>query len=66
MAELSINHQSRILALKSECNNFKAETMRKIDDLTNEIAANNGFREASKLSCIAGRLELFINELNEF
>ena len=40
------------------------ETSRKIDDLCN--GKNFGFREASQLSHIADRLDLFLNELADF
>lgn len=43
---------------------FHEETSRKIDDLCND--KNFGFREASQLSHIADRLDLFLNELADF
>lgn len=57
-------HQQKVLNLKRDAAEFHEEISREIDDLCND--PEFGFREASKLSHIADRLDLFIKELNEF
>ena len=63
---MTTEQQTKVLKLKKECNTFYEQINSKIDDICNEMGRNGGFREASHLSHIADRLDLFIRELNEF
>ena len=49
-------------AIKAECASFNEKISQRLDDLSN----NTEFDEASEISLIGDRLELFINRLNEF
>lgn len=53
----------KVAELKSECIEFHEKISYKIDDLCN---FGLGFRESSRLSHIADRLDLFIKELKDF
>lgn len=63
---MTTEQQTKVIKLKEDCNTFYEQINGKIDDICNEIGINGGFREASQLSHIADRLDLFIKELNEF
>lgn len=63
---MTTEQQTKVIKLKEDCNTFYEQINGKIDDICNEIGFNGHFREASRLSHIADRLDLFIKELNEF
>ena len=63
---MTTEQQTKVLKLKEDCNTFYEQINGNIDDICNEMGRNGGFREASQLSHIADRLDLFIKELNEF
>ena len=63
---MTTEQQTKVIKLKEDCNTFYEQISGKIDDICNEMGINGGFREASRLSHIADRLDLFIKELNEF
>ena len=50
-------------AIKAECASFNEKISARLDDLCNNI---DDFHEASAISHIGDRLELFINRLNDF
>jgi len=61
---MKTEHQTKVMQLKEDATIFHENISYKIDNLCND--PDFGFREASRLSHIADRLDLFINELNEF
>lgn len=61
---MKTEHQVKIMQIKEECNILHEKISMNIDDLCNDPAF--GFREASHLSHIADRFDLFIKELNDF
>ena len=63
---MTIEQQTKVIKLKEDCNTFYEQINGKIDDICNEMGANGSFRDASQLSHLADRLDLFIRELNEF
>ena len=63
---MTIEQQAKVIKLKEDCNYFYEHINGQIDNICNEMGANGGFRDASHLSHIADRLDIFIKELNEF
>lgn len=63
---MTAEQQTAVLKLKADCNTFYEQINDRIDNICNDMGFNGGFRNASKLSHIADRLDLFIKELNEF
>ena len=49
-------------AIKAECASFNEKISERLDNLCN----NTNFFEASAISHISGRLDLFIDDLNNF
>jgi len=61
---MKIEHQKKILALKKQCNEFYEKISFEFDNLCND--PDFGFSESSKLSHVAARFDLFMNDFNEF
>ena len=59
---MTTKEQTAVLQLKAACNTFYEQVTPNINYICNVV----DFRDASKLSHIADRLDLFIKELNEF
>lgn len=61
---MNTKHRELLNDLKRNAEEFHEDTSFDIDNLCNDI--NFGFREASRLSHILDRLDLFVKELKEF
>lgn len=57
-------HKEKVMKLKQDAIEFHEDMSRDIDNLCND--KDFGFREASRLSHILDRLDLFIEELKQF
>lgn len=59
---MTLKHKQQLAALTTECNVFNEQMNEKLCELCNNL----DFHQASKLSRIIDKLDLFIKELNEF
>lgn len=61
--EMTEETKQKILTLKEECDLFHEQVSRKMDDLCNNEL---DFKEGSMFSHVGDRLDLFINDFNDF